>query len=102
MDILIEPVKTILEKAAEAASSLLRSSDPNGIDHVIEIKEIVHDKLHVLQVRYNGKVVYQRQLEITDVDDQLDASAVVYGSFLTEMIATFAIVSSESKKRKGG
>jgi hypothetical protein len=101
-NILIEPVKIMLDKACEAASSLLRESDPGGVDHRFELIEEQYDNTLVLYMKYNGDVAYKKIWNLEGDMDLDDARSILYGSMLVEMIATFGIVSTQAKKVKGG
>lgn len=95
-EILVEPVKVILDKACEAASQLLRMADKDGTDYNITITETTFDKGMAIYMKFNDQVIFRRVWQYTDEDEQLDVKAVLYGSLLTEMIATFAVVASKS------
>lgn len=95
-EILVEPVKTMLDKACEAASQLLRSADRNGTDYHITINEVKIDNGWAVYMKLNDKVLFRRIWQATSEDDDLDVRTVLYGSLLTEMIATFAVVVSKS------
>ena len=98
-EILTEPVKTMIEKACEAASALLRSGSLEGIDHRIEIKEHRFEDVITLYLTYNGDIVFKRVWQMTDPDgDFNDARAILYGSLLTEMLATYSVVATKARE----
>jgi hypothetical protein len=101
-EILIEPVKAMMEKACEAASHLLRSADPNGTDYNITITETNFEGGTAIYMKFNDKVIFQRIWQSTDDDDYTDISTVLYGSLLTEMIATFAVVVAKTLETAKG
>lgn len=97
-EFLVEPVKMMLDKACEAASTLLRESDPDGIDHRIELIEYRIDDTLTLYLKYNGDIAYKRIWTAENGFDVNDARAVLYGAFLTEAIACFAVISIQAQK----
>jgi hypothetical protein len=94
----------MLEKACESASSLLRMADPDGTDHRIEIVEFRLDNTVSLYLKYNGDIVYKKVWTAEGPDEVNDIRAVVYGAFLTEVLATFTLTASRTMQhmRKGG
>lgn len=96
MSILIEPVKTILEKSAEAASEMI--SKHTGRSEKIEIIETQFDMELKLELKFNGTVLFKSSYTLTspDLSELFDARTVLYGTLLTEFVAVFAITAEKT------
>lgn len=96
MDILIEPVKTMLDRGCQAASTLLSPVVP---DTKIEILEETYNNTMTLYLRYNGTNVFKRVWTAENMEDLNDVRTVLYGSLMTELIATFCVVAKRSMEQ---
>lgn len=98
--LLIEPLKVYLNTATNAASQLLAGKNP--VTDLIEISENYNNNILTLKMTYKTKHLFVRSWEINDESELDSARAVLYGSLLTELIATYAIVSSKAMEHLKG
>jgi hypothetical protein len=92
----IEPIKDTLEKACRAATELIKSA---GREADIQLVEYKIDDTVSLYLKYNGEIVYKKTW-VTSVDELTvdEAREVLFGSLLTELVATFCIIVTEHRQ----
>lgn len=98
MDILVEPVKTMLEKACEATSNLLTEFE--GKEHIVEIAEYKFEDTVTLYLKCNGDIIYKKVWQMENESDLADTRAMLFGSLITEIMGVFVIAVRQMSKNK--
>lgn len=99
-EILITPIKSMLDLAATAATELCNSNATSipsfNKDFKFDITVTHHedDDTVAVYIKNDGKVMYQKVVEISDFEDKFEAEQVVYGALMTELLSTYVIVST--------
>lgn len=88
-DIMIEPVKAMLEKACEAASQMISKHD--GKETTVEIEEYKFEDTITLYLKCNNKVMFKHIWKMNEATDELDARLLMYGTLMTELLSVFCI-----------
>lgn len=96
MDILVEPVKTMLEKACEATSNLLTEFE--GKEHIVEIAEYKFEDTVTLYLKCNGDIIYKKVWQMENESDLADTRAMLFGSLITEIMGVFVIAIKQMSK----
>ena len=96
MSEILEPVRTILEQACNAASQMM--SAYTGKPERIQFVENEYEDQIIVMIVYAGQVMYKHTFELKD-NDPAKVRDVIYGSLLTELIAVFCITVTETQKR---
>ena len=99
-EILITPIKSMLDLAATAATELCNSNATSipsfNKDFKFDITVTHHedDDTVAVYIKDNGVIVYQKLVNISDFEDKFEAEQVVYGALMTELLSTYVVVST--------
>lgn len=93
MDLLIEPVKNMLNTSCKAAAEMIKTHQGSS-EEEITVVEVEDEDYVALYVKRNGVPIYKKTIPISEGDDILEARTVLYGSLLTELVSLYAIVAS--------
>jgi hypothetical protein len=106
-EILIEPIKSMLDVVAGASTELCNSGKSSiPVIGDVETPFALNITLHkdentmAIYLKNDKEVYYKKVVSINDYDSELDAETVLYGAMLTELMSTYAAVIYTMKQFK--
>jgi hypothetical protein len=105
-EILIEPIKSMMELVTTAASDLCNSGKASlqsvGEETSFDLKITLFQDENTMAIylKNNNEVYYKKVVSLSDFDSELDAQTMLYGTLLTELLSTYAVILHTMKHYK--